>query len=508
MKTNRKTKRVTSVLMLLALIAVSACSPGASEGTGNASGSGSGDALEKKSIEIVLNNAGRKFPEGMDENNNPYIDYIRENTNLDIKLKTPPADGYGDALNVIMASDDLPDMILSYDANWFESYVRQKALTPLNELIDQYGPNLKKNIPAEAWEMVTVDGKIYAIPNLNPIPGNEIMFARKDWLDKLGLQPPKTLEEYKNVIRAFAQQDPDGNGKPDTFGLILQENLGKIAPFVGAWGIQKGQWTERDGKLVNASTLPEMKEALGYLAGLYQEKLIDPEWALNKMANVDEKIASGKVGLFAGNWYDTRGPILTNQNNDPNAEWITLDFPMGLDGKQGTWGNSYVAGYNVVPVTSKNPDAVIRMLDFMIGDGYRTLLLGFENEVWSLQDGKVVTDFEQHNKHIYRQTLSETVIPYMAEENRDRLDSLGMEFKLNEIVDKIDAVAIRDQYLSVPTPAMGKYGAKLSKMEIEVFTKIIMGELPLDAFDQYVADWSKNGGEEIAKEVNAWYASK
>lgn len=77
-----------------------------------------------------------------------------------------------------------------------------------------------------------------------------------------------------------------------------------------------------------------MKEALSYLADLYKEKLIDPEWALNKMANVDEKVASGKVGLFSGNWYDTRGPILTNQKNDPNAEWIPLEYQPDLTGSR------------------------------------------------------------------------------------------------------------------------------------------------------------------------------
>ncbi|WP_341347690.1 extracellular solute-binding protein [Paenibacillus sp. FSL H3-0469] len=495
MKVSIFVKRSVSILVVTSMLLVSACSSGTKE-------EGAEGKEKRQAIDIVLSNAGRKFPPGMDENNNPYIDYIRENTGLDIKLITPPADGYGDALNVIMASDDLPDMLLSYDANWFESYVRQKALTPLNNLIDEYGPNLKKSIPEEAWKVVTVDGKIYAIPGLNPIPGNEIMFARKDWLDRLGLKPPTTLEEYKQVIRAFAQDDPDGNGKNDTFGLILQENLGRVAPFIGAWGIQRGQWTERDGQLVNSSTLPEMKEALSYLAGLYKEKLIDPEWALNKMANVDEKVASGKVGLFSGNWYDTRGPILTNQKNDPNAEWITLEYPTGPDGKQGTWGNSYVSGFNVIPVTSKHPEAVIKMLDFMIGDGYRTLMLGFEGEVWNMEDGKVVTNFDEHNKHIYRLTLGEAIVPFNSEVSRERLDSLGMEFKLNEIVDKINKVAIRNQYLGVPTPGMGKYGPKLSKMEVEAFTKIIIGQQPVDSFDQFVEDWKKNGGEEMTKEVN------
>lgn len=512
----KKWKQTVSVLMLFTMVGLTACSsgltntpvnPSASPGSPSAAPSeGGSEELEKKSIRVVFNNGGRKFPDGMDENKNPYIDYVKENTNLDIKLQIPPSDGYQDALNVIMASGNLPDMIYTFDSSWFENYVKQNALQPLNEWIDKYGQDLKANIPEDAWKTVTIDGKIYAIPSMNAVPGNEIMYIRKDWLDNLGLQPPKTLEEYREVMRAFSQDDPDGDGKNDTYGFIMAENLARMAPLVGAFGIQKGMWTERDGKLVNSSTLPEMKEALAFVAGLHKDKLLDPEWLLNKEANFNEKIASGQVGLFSAFWYDTRGPILTSKNNEPDAEWIPLEFPVGPEGKQGTMGHGYISGYNVVPITSKNPDAVVRMLNFMNGDGYRTLLLGFENEVWSMKDGKIVTDFEKHNEHIYRQTLGESIRPYGAKEERDRLDSLGMEFKLNDNIDRIEKVAIRDQFFGVPTHGMGTYKADLQKLEEEYFTKIVVGKLPIDAFDEFVAEWKKKGGDEITTEVNAWYA--
>ncbi|GIO37844.1 lipoprotein LipO [Paenibacillus antibioticophila] len=506
-------KPVMVFLLITVLLATTACSSGggnsgnaSSGGDGAPSVSSEGDKLEKKSIKVVYNGGGRKFPDGMDENNNPYLDYIKENTNLDIAMQYPPADGYQDALNVIMASGNLPDLIYTYDASWFENYVKQGALQPLDEWIDKYGPDLKKNIPEEAWKTVTIDGKIYAIPSMNAEPGNELMYVRKDWLDRLGMQPPKTLEEYREVIRAFAQDDPDGNGKNDTYGYIMAENVARIAPIIGAFGVQRGMWTERDGQLVNSSILPEMKEALAFLAGLQKDKLLDPEWMLNKEANFSEKIASGKAGLFSAFWYDTRGPILTSTTNDPAAEWIPLEFPAGPEGKQGTMGYGYIAGYNVVPVTSKNPDAVVRMLNFINGEGYRTLLLGFENEVWTMEDGKMVTNFEKHNEHIYRQTLGESVRPYNAPEERDRRDSLGLEFNLNDNIDRIGEVAIRDAFLGVPTPAMGKYTADLKKMENEYFTKIVVGQLPIDAFDEFVSEWKKRGGDEITAEVNAWYA--
>ncbi|MHA6484542.1 extracellular solute-binding protein [Paenibacillus sp. strain BS8-2] len=516
-----KWKQSVSLSLIAAMAGLSACTSNGNEGSGKTVGSADlpevslgtsigNDTIaavpEQSSIKVVFNNGGRKFPDGMDENNNPYIDYIRENTNLNITLQFPPADGYQDALNVIMASGDLPDSLYTSDASWFESYVKRNALQPLNESLEKYGQDLLNNIPEDAWKTVTINGQIYAIPSMNAVTGNELMYVRKDWLDHLGLQPPRTLEEYREVMRAFKEDDPDGNGKDDTYGFIMAENLARMAPLIGAFGLQTDMWAERDGKLVHSDTLPEMKEALAFIAGLYKDGLIDPEWLLNKEPNFSEKIARGQVGLFSALWYDTRGPIRVSMQQDPKAEWMALDFPTGPQGRQGTMGFGYIAGYNVVPITSKNVDAIVRMFNFMNGAGYKTLLLGFENEVWKMVDGKIATDFEKHNEHIYRQTLGESIRPYNAEEEKERLDSLGEEFKLNDNIDRIAEVAIRDQYLGVPTPGMGKYYKDLNKLATDFFTEIIIGKQPIEAFDRFVEEWRDKGGNEITEEVNVWYA--
>ncbi|MDF2922670.1 MAG: extracellular solute-binding protein family 1 [Paenibacillaceae bacterium] len=513
---NMKVKGLLSASVVLALGVSTACSSGGGSGGSSASSSPAGSAapqgseapvLEKKSISIVLNNVGRKFPEGLNENNNPYLDYIRKGANLDIKVTYPPADGYVDSLNVIMASGNLPDSISTWSADWVENYVRQKALQPLDDVLQKYGQNLLKNIPEEAWKSVTFNGKIYAIPGMNSVFGDEIVYIRKDWLDNLGLQPPQTLDEYKAVMKAFATQDPDQNGKNDTFGFSMLENLGRTAPIFGAFGVQKGIWMEQDGKLVSSVTLPETKAAVAFLADLHKENLIDPEWPLNKPATLNEKVASGKVGFFVGQWHETRSSIANSKKNDPKANWIALGFPTGKDGKKGTVGYHLVSSYNVVPVTSKNPDAVVRMIDFIMGEGYKTMLLGFENEVWKNENGKIVTNNEEHTKHIYRQTLSEYFRPYKNAADRDRLDSLGAEYNLNATVDMINANAMPSKFSGTPTPSMGKNNSTLAKLEEEYFVKIVVGQLPVDAYDDYVSEWKKKGGDEITKEVNEWYAN-
>jgi putative aldouronate transport system substrate-binding protein len=497
-------------ILALALVFTTAC-------TGSNTPEGQGTSPEVKQVDTkppvvkaVINNANRKFPEGMDENKNPYIQYIRDQTKIDLQLTIPPTDGYQDRLNVIMASGELPDLLSTKDEAFFVNYVNQKALLPLNESIDKYGPNLKKFISNEAWANVTIDGNIYAIPTIAKILTGEMMYVRKDWLDKLGLKAPKTLEEYTAVIQAFTEKDPDGNGKNDTMGLILDERLGKTQPFLGAFGVQRDQWYDRDGQLVYSGILPEMKQAIQYLAEQFKLKRIDPEWALNKSKNSDEKIASGKVGMYGGVWFSTRDAILTNQKNDPKAEWIRLEYPVGPNGKSGTKGAKIVEGYNLVPKTSKQVDAVVKLLDFLISEeAYKTLQFGFENQVYTIKDGVMVTNFDEHNKHIYRQSLHALVEPPYGDVLKERHNSLGKEFNLVNNVEFGHKHLINTQFLGTATPAMGKFNVKLSKMEEEYFTKFIMGAIPMEDFDKFVAEWKKSGGDEITKEVNDWYkASK
>ncbi|MFK4997535.1 hypothetical protein ACI2OX_08350 [Bacillus sp. N9] len=108
-----------------------------------------------------------------------------------------------------------------------------------------------------------------------------------------------------------------------------------------------------------------MRDALQFLTDLYQKGLIDSEFPLNTLASLEEKIVNGQVGLFAATWWDTRGPILGNQQQDANAEWISLEYPVGPNGHRGTVGESIIRGYNVVPITqSEKAVEVVQLLDF------------------------------------------------------------------------------------------------------------------------------------------------
>lgn len=474
---------------------------------GSSGGSSAAAGVRENRISVVVNNLGMTFPDGTDENNNPYLSFIEERTGLDVTIIMPPQEVYEEKLNLIMSSGNLPDVLHIFNPVWIDNYTRQQALMPLDELIDRLGPELKARIPEEAWSRVRYNGKIYAIPSLNEVRGIEIMYARKDWLDRLGLKAPVTLDDYYQVIRAFTLDDPDGNGKNDTIGLILTEDLGRSAPFFGAFGTQLDSWIKRDGQLVYGSVVPEAKEALAYLAKLYKEKLLDQEFPLNRNSSLVQKIENGYVGLFSAAWYDTRGPIAANKAKDPGAEWIPLEYPTGPRGEKGVYDKDLIRGYNVIPTGASNPEGVIRYLNFIASEeGYTTLKLGFENQIWSMRDGRMVTDFAEHDKHLYRGIYQSMVDVEDREMNKIRLDSLG-NFSLYENLQTIEQNLISNEFYGVPTPAMSQLDGQLPDLH-EAFTNIIMGIEPLDAFDRYVEEWKAAGGALITEEINEWYKQK
>jgi len=473
-----------------------------------------GEALtdrDRPTIRMVVNNSERKFPEGMNENNNPYLSFIEEATGVNLTLITPQITGYQETLNTIMNSSELPDLIQTADPLWVDRMVTEQALLPLDDLIQSYAPELFDIFPKEAWESVTFNGQIYAIPSLNEVSGNEVIYARKDWLDTLGLEMPRTLDEYYEVMHAFTYRDPDGNGVDDTYGLtIIPTGLLRTAPFFGAFGVPRGlnqinMWKEKEGKLEYSGILPETREALAFFAKLYGDGILDREFILNKQSSFKDKIINGQVGLFSAAWYDTRGPILENKKKDLKAEWIRLELPVGYNGEYGTAEYDLIQFYSVIPNGSTHAKEVIEVLHFIAGEGYRELKLGFEGEVWTKQNGVMITNFAEHEKHIYRGTLHAIADPNNAAVRKDRLDSLGEQYELNENVEYIVQNVLHSDYRGPQTASMRKYGKQLLKMEEEAYLKIIMGISPEQEFERFSKEWISNGGWEITNEVNTWY---
>ncbi|EPY03930.1 family 1 extracellular solute-binding protein [Paenibacillus alvei TS-15] len=454
-------------------------------------------------VTVVLNSLGIGFPESLTENDNPYVTDIEAKTGLQVEVIIPPSHRYEDRVGVMMMSNHTPDLISITDANWVSFYARKQMLTPLDHLLARYAPKLKERIPPEVWEQVSFNGQIYAIPSLHEGKGQEMMYIRKDWLEQLGLEPPTTLAEMVNVMRAFTSLRSDDNGSHDIYGTSFIEELGRTSPWFGAYGVQLDQWMERDGQLVYSNVQPEMKEALAFMRTMVQEGLVDPLFPIQTQRGLERQVVDGKLGLFTGTWYDTRGVLERSKAREPRAEWITLPFPKGPGGS-GTFALPQVRSYQVIPATSSHAVEVLKLLNYIGEEGRDTLKLGFEGDVWAWKEGKRVTNMERHNQDHYRGLYANLADMPDEDYTRSRLDSLGIQYQLYDNLRFTSMHARPSAFRSLPTPAMTRYAPLLQKKN-DMLIDIILGNRPLEDFDRYVSEWMNEGGRDMTKEANDWY---
>ncbi|MCL4271501.1 MAG: extracellular solute-binding protein [Anaerolineales bacterium] len=321
-------------------------------------------------------------------------DIIREELNINLTYVIVPTGADGEAkINAAAAANDLPDLFQMVSANndnrgALLRLVDLGLMAPVGDMMPLMPERVKLHYNDQlALDLVTFYGEQYGLPEPPPIPKREGLVIRKDWLDKLGLDVPTTPEELFAVAEAFTTQDPDGNGKNDTYGFggfLNGEGLGTRFDFImGAYGVP-GVWNFTGngdfGLNVRSENYPE---ALAYFKSLVDAKVIDPDWPT---LTRDDFRARWKQGSFGIMWEDFAA--LTNKSNYepfdtnfPDAEWIPVAAPTGPDGD--TYYGVYTGRGQIFGVSQKAADdgkkeAIARLLEWMATDGY--YLLGFGEE--------------------------------------------------------------------------------------------------------------------------------
>lgn len=317
-------------------------------------------------------------------------------SNIQVSFTEAPTDGFAEKKNLLFAANELPDALFRSELNPLETirYGTAGQLIPLEDLIEQYAPNLKalmEQYPEIRSGITTPEGHIYSIPGIVTTGSarTDKRWINKAWLEKLNLEEPKTTDELYNVLLAFRDGDPNGNGKQDELPMTARKGAGGI-PIVnmmaGSFGLdlQLGYNINiEDGKINIWSGDDKHKELLTYLNKLYKEKLLDPEIFTQTEAQYLAKQGSGNTGLF----FDQ-----TNNNFLPiQDQYVGTAPPAGPHGDQ---MQSTVApvprDFGAFAITSVNkyPEATMRWIDYFYSDEGSTLLrFGREGEHYEMKDG-------------------------------------------------------------------------------------------------------------------------
>ncbi len=437
-------------------------------------------------------------------------DLIQENTNTILEVSSVPFADYVTKLNVVMASSDYPDIInITQDAQEL-TFAEAGMLLPLNNYFDKY-TNLAAVRNDTVWKAMThKDGNIYAIP-IGADPVQRCLLYRGDWLKKLSLDVPATLDEYYDVAYAVSHQDPDGNNEKDTYAIIGQ--LGDIAftfdHIFAAFGVQASYWLERDGKVVNGTVMPEAKEALKFINKMYMNKLIDPEFVTDNPDRYKNKTYEGIAGAFV---FFTHVIDVNNNDNhykpfkdrNPNGEYIAgelLETPGYNKIGFRTLGGR---GWLKTGVVSKSPniDAVLRVLDYVATEEYQTIYsYGIEGEHFTVENGivNVTADADtlaSVGTNLFAIPIIRTV----------RYEHASMHYRdtLKKWADSALPSAIDGMLL----PELNESDL-LDSFTKEQYLKMIVGETPIDGgFESFVTEWNNRGGKELVDAVNREYESR
>lgn len=489
------------------------------------------------------------MPENDTYTDNAYTRYIKSVINVqNVDAFEANDSQYDTNVSMAISMGSLPDIMVVSSQDEVEQLVGAGLIEDLTEsynncisdrirkMYESYGDSLK--------DMVTYDGKIMALPETNITDGPNLVWLRKDWMDKLGLSEPHTIDDVVNIVKHFISEDPgnngeDASGKPNTVGLAVDTDVtgecGYSSEFLldiifACFGAYPKQWIMNDdGEIVYGSVTDEAKEALSYISGLYNQGVIDNDFLLRTSTNICELIENGLCGSFFGPWWAPNNPLANAVSRNPDANWQPYLIATDSDGTTSYHSQNPCYKYVVVRKGYEHPEIAAKMISVM-----------FDKVRFDCTDSEEFKNYYQLNVEPTARPLSINVdynnalsICYRnidatisGRKNPDSLELLERSFydACSEYIKNAnktstqwaaymsrikacsliaqDNIKVVDSLYFKTTDTMKSHWWRLKAKEKEAYLKIISGEEDISYFDTFVKEWNEQGGQTITSEVS------
>ncbi|GGE26338.1 hypothetical protein GCM10011571_30670 [Marinithermofilum abyssi] len=345
---------------------------------------------------------------------------------------------------------------------------------------------------------------------------------RKDWLDRLGLKMPANYDELKKVAIAFTKDDPDGNGKDDTYGMVLGEHLWPNYHFGAYWDMDAWYHQNDRGQYIPGVITPQRKAFIRMMKELYQEGAVTWDFAITNPNEANTKeFYGGKAGIII------RGPVEMTEANmealqkiDPRAELAPIPPFEAPDGSRG-----YTAGsgfYTVSALSAKladQPEKVRRILKII--DVGRTFippkqrtpnnkdfdwLYGREGKGYHMSDGRPVLTNGTKGRAPWHYLIDNKM--WAPNDEANRYSDTYKNKAYRSLAQQLEQMHKKTRHYVNPihqvySPTSAQKGFELNLKLVDEQAKMITGKRPLSDWDALVREWLQNGGQRIIDEVNA-----
>lgn len=475
------------------------------------------------------------------DENAPVKKIVEDRFGVELELIYVEATTYAEQMGLKFASKDIPDMFHARSPVIYREWVSQEVLCPLDlDTIKELAPGMyaevdhwTQQVKVDLWESVRVDGVIYGMPQLN----TDGMFAapviyRDDWMKNVGIEKePETLEEWTDMLYKFAKNDPDGNGKADTYGL----SQSGLNAFWGVYGYLPTIWSYLpDGTVGYGGVQPEIKDALAMFATWYKDGVLDPEYITGENTGgywaLSHSFINSRIGMSChGSYYHWNPPYYEGhaggsnykpfmEVNPEGSYALAKHNPVMPDGSGvmssglGTTGSQGVMGYQV----EDHPEVMEKILaiidaNYTDYDFYLMVKNGIEGEHWEFDENGVVVQTKEWQEKIktYDSGLvasasigcSNCFCPVQSMIHYQKLQKYQYDFANSTVAHYQTTINVKQLIM----PSESEYITDLDTLRSTTFTDIITGAQPVDAFDQFVEDWLAQGGKQITDEVNEVY---
>jgi putative aldouronate transport system substrate-binding protein len=495
------------------------------------------------------------LPKGQTVEDNAVTKFYEDKLNIKLtrEWSAVKGDPYDQKVMLAIASRQIPD-VMQVNEEQLRLLVKANLIEDLTDVFSKYASDKVRELQVDlakntALETATFGGKLYAIPSI-AIKGDAVtmLWLRKDWLDKLKLPEPKTLDDIEAISKAFIDNKMGG---AKTIGMT-GPNTPELANDKGnrshgfdavfsAFHSFPGNWIKnKDGKVTYGSIEPESKLALAKLRDWYSKGLIDKEFFLRE--NPDESFLSGQNGLLFGPWWYGWGNLTQTFDKIPEAQWKAYAAPVDSEGKHVTHLQPVSRDYLVIRKGFEHPEAVMKAYNLRLGLTRRAADIPAEDSTrWAAEVTTInknldvfqvnADDIEAvtHRRHMILDAIDGKIDPKtLAPEVQEAYD-FAKKYMDDSTVVKYYPQAIKDGLALVqtgsfqayiiggapldntyeevssliysPTETMKVRWANLKKLENETFLKIVIGGAPIDSFDAFVKQWRSIGGDKIISEV-------
>ena len=552
MKRNSIFKRIT-MLSIVSVMTVSlvAC---VEKEPSNASDSASENG--EKVIKMGrVTSANPKLPEGDTYEDNAYTRLVEEKLGAKIvNAFEGEGEDYTRQVALAISSGELPDMMRVDSREELKELVENDLIADLSDVYDENASDYIKDIynsyDGRSIEDASFDGRLMALPATIGDEAPNMIWIRKDWTEKLGLEVDAdgdrliTLDELEKTAKAFIEKDPGGTGNPIGIPMAYWLNSGSyggsalnMTSIAGIFNAYPRFWLEdENGNITNGSITEGTKQALGVLSDWYKEGILDPQFGTRTWDDIMALVTNGQTGIVTGPWHIPDWGLSTVRERDKNANFEAYALE-DENGKVNVAHTNPTGAFIVVRKDYEHPELAIEILNLFYDElanskdlvtdypevaEYKELgvdgstrpfnieVLKSDNLLFDYSNIMGAVNGEIEMEEIASSEARDAATSIMKyTENPTEADTADWSKYHSRVkgMGLIDKLTKEDKFNWVTpvyfgnTETLEKKGANLLKLEEEDFIKIVTGAEPLDYFDTFVSNWKSQGGDEIIAEI-------